>query len=70
MCSEFVDIQYDSEFYTVHFFVIQFVYMNQALVSHNRLSYPPLNRIMPVLPAPGIEPRIMQSGGQSLHGTH
>ena len=70
MCSEFVDIQYDSEFYTVQFFVILFVDMNQSLFSDNRLSYAPLNRIMPMLPPPGIEPRIIQPGGQSLHGTH
>jgi len=50
VCSEFVDIQCDSEFYTVHFFFIQFVDINQALVSDNRLNYAPLNRIMPMLP--------------------
>jgi hypothetical protein len=46
------------------FFVIQFVDMSQAFVSDNRLNYAPLNRIMPILPPPGREPRIIQ------HGTH
>jgi len=44
--------------------------MNQAFVNDNRLSYAPLNRIMPMLPPPGIDPRIIQPGGQSLQGTH
>ena len=58
MCSEFVDkkcsaIQYDSEFCTVHFFLIKFVDMNQAFVNDNRLSYVPINRIMPMLSPAG-----------------